>query len=145
VKKVSQVATAAVAFVTLSCLGMAWAGSEMEKPPTRIDPADEASPTVGRFILPSELPTIPTVNTTPEPTAKATKVPAERTQTPTRKPVPATKKPTPKPTVTKPPAEETYYANCPALRKDHPSGVPKGHPAYRSGLDRDKDGWACEK
>lgn len=36
------------------------------------------------------------------------------------------------------------YKNCTELRKDHPSGVPKGHCAYQSRMDRDKDGWACE-
>ena len=36
------------------------------------------------------------------------------------------------------------YKNCTELRKDHPRGVPKGHCAYQSRMDRDKDGWACE-
>ena len=36
------------------------------------------------------------------------------------------------------------YRNCTELRKDHPGGVPKGHCAYQSRMDRDKDGWACE-
>ena len=36
------------------------------------------------------------------------------------------------------------YKNCTELRKDHPAGVPKGHCAYQSQMDRDKDGWACE-
>jgi hypothetical protein len=37
------------------------------------------------------------------------------------------------------------YRNCTQMRRDHPGGVPKGHPAYRSGLDRDRDGRACER
>ena len=36
------------------------------------------------------------------------------------------------------------YKNCTELRKDHPRGVPKGHCAYQTRMDRDKDGWACE-
>ena len=36
------------------------------------------------------------------------------------------------------------YKNCTELRKNHPRGVPKGHCAYQSRMDRDKDGWACE-
>ena len=36
------------------------------------------------------------------------------------------------------------YRNCTELRKDHPGGVAKGHCAYQSRMDRDKDGWACE-
>lgn len=42
-------------------------------------------------------------------------------------------------------AEAEYYANCTALREEHPRGIPQGSPGYRSALDRDKDGWACER
>ena len=37
------------------------------------------------------------------------------------------------------------YANCTALRRDHPNGVGRGHCAYQPRMDRDKDGWACER
>lgn len=37
------------------------------------------------------------------------------------------------------------YRNCTELRRDHPRGVPRGHCAYQSRMDRDKDGWACER
>ncbi len=37
------------------------------------------------------------------------------------------------------------FANCTELRKKYPNGVPKGHPAYQDKMDRDKDGYACEK
>jgi hypothetical protein len=50
-------------------------------------------------------------------------------------------KPKPKP---KPKPKIEYFGNCKALRVKYPHGVPKGHPAYRPGLDRDHDGWACE-
>lgn len=36
------------------------------------------------------------------------------------------------------------FKNCTALKEYYPSGVKKGHPAYASKHDRDKDGWACE-
>ena len=36
------------------------------------------------------------------------------------------------------------YRNCTELRRDYPSGVRRGHCAYQSRMDRDKDGWACE-
>lgn len=36
------------------------------------------------------------------------------------------------------------YRNCTALRRDHPSGVRRGHCAYQRRMDRDNDGWACE-
>ena len=37
------------------------------------------------------------------------------------------------------------YRNCTALRADHPNGVRRGHCAYQSRMDRDNDGWACER
>lgn len=67
----------------------------------------------------------------------------------TPKPKPKrTTKDTPRPTrkATTAPTEDRneYYANCTAMRRDYPNGVRSGHPAYRSGLDRDRDGRACE-
>lgn len=44
-----------------------------------------------------------------------------------------------------PVVQQEYFSNCTELRKVYSSGVPSGHPAYRSKLDRDKDGWACER
>jgi hypothetical protein len=38
-----------------------------------------------------------------------------------------------------------YFANCTELRKVYPNGVPAGHPAYQSKLDRDNDNYACER
>ena len=37
------------------------------------------------------------------------------------------------------------FKNCTELRKVYPSGVPAGHPAYQSKMDRDKDNYACER
>ena len=43
------------------------------------------------------------------------------------------------------PAQSTEnYRNCTELRQDYPDGVRRGHPAYRSNMDRDNDGHACE-
>jgi micrococcal nuclease len=53
----------------------------------------------------------------------------------------AQKKPKPKPV--KPRVE--FFANCKALNRKYPNGVPIGHPAYRPKLDRNKDKWACER
>ncbi|OCS88408.1 S-layer homology domain-containing protein [Caryophanon tenue] len=69
-------------------------------------------------------------------------------------PTPAPTKPAPAPT--KPtgdinsgtyviPGAPTGFKNCTALREYYPSGVQKGHPAYDTKHDRDKDNWACEK
>ncbi|MGG2111890.1 S-layer homology domain-containing protein [Lysinibacillus pakistanensis] len=38
-----------------------------------------------------------------------------------------------------------YFKNCTELNKVYPSGVQEGHPAYDKKMDRDGDGWACEK
>ncbi len=38
-----------------------------------------------------------------------------------------------------------HFQNCTELRKVYPKGVPAGHPAYQPKMDRDKDGWACER
>lgn len=38
-----------------------------------------------------------------------------------------------------------YFQNCTELTKVYPNGVPEGHPAYQAKMDRDKDGYACER
>jgi len=42
-------------------------------------------------------------------------------------------------------SESESFQNCTELRKKYPSGVASDHPAYQSKMDRDKDGFACEK
>ena len=37
------------------------------------------------------------------------------------------------------------YRNCTALRRDHPTGVRRGHCSYQRRMDRDNDGRACER
>ncbi|MBD7985171.1 thermonuclease family protein [Sporosarcina sp. Sa2YVA2] len=71
---------------------------------------------------------------------------------PAKKPAapPAVSKPAPTPPAnTKNPVASTggseWFQNCTELRKKYPSGVPQGHPAYQSKMDRDKDGYACER
>lgn len=48
-------------------------------------------------------------------------------------------------TTTEPEVEEAYYANCDAARAAGVAPISKGQPGYRSGLDRDGDGIACDK
>ncbi|MER2009636.1 MULTISPECIES: excalibur calcium-binding domain-containing protein [unclassified Psychrobacillus] len=43
------------------------------------------------------------------------------------------------------PGAPTKFQNCKELNKVYPQGVKKGHPAYASKHDRDKDNWACER
>lgn len=48
-------------------------------------------------------------------------------------------------TTKKPSTSKTSFKNCTELRKVYPNGVPKGHKAYDPKMDRDKDGYACER
>ncbi|GAA0813371.1 excalibur calcium-binding domain-containing protein [Spirilliplanes yamanashiensis] len=41
-------------------------------------------------------------------------------------------------------AESVYYANCAAAERAGAAPLYRGDPGYRSGLDRDNDGDACE-
>nr|WP_285853096.1 thermonuclease family protein [Sporosarcina luteola] len=50
--------------------------------------------------------------------------------------------PTPSPSVS---SGQEWFQNCTELRKKYPNGVPQGHAAYQSKMDRDKDGYACER
>lgn len=51
-----------------------------------------------------------------------------------------------KSTTTKPSTgSQQNFANCTELRKVYPNGVPKSHKAYQDKMDRDKDGYSCEK
>ena len=83
----------------------------------------------------------PTPTSTPAPTPSSTPLP---TQTPT--PVP-TVAPTTAPTaapVTAAPTQSTYYANCTAAKQAGAAPIHRDEAGYRSALDRDNDGIACE-
>lgn len=63
-------------------------------------------------------------------------------------PPPTTEKPAP-PAYTPPPAQapppaEVYYKNCAAARAAGAAPLHRGQPGYRTALDRDNDGIACE-
>lgn len=86
--------------------------------------------------------------------ATTTTTEAETTTTTTK---PTTKKPTTTIRVTTKPPQTTiattatttgttavYYANCTAVRAAGVAPLYAGQPGYRSGLDRDSDGVACE-
>ena len=48
-------------------------------------------------------------------------------------------------TTTTEPQVGPYYANCDAVRATGVAPISEGQPGYRSGLDRDGDGIACDK
>lgn len=61
-------------------------------------------------------------------------------------PQPTATRPAVQPTATTPPApaKTVYYANCAAARAAGVAPLHRGEPGYRSALDRDNDGIACE-
>lgn len=87
-------------------------------------------------------------------TPTATKAPDAHTSTPApAKKTEAAKTPTPTPTPektstppkpAKPQSEDVHYKNCDAVRAAGKAPLHEGDPGYRAGLDRDKDGVACE-
>ncbi len=69
--------------------------------------------------------------------------------TPARTPAPTTPAPRPPLQATThapppPPPADVYYANCAAVRAAGRAPLRRGQPGYRSGLDGDSDGVACE-
>ncbi|WP_306744405.1 excalibur calcium-binding domain-containing protein [Saccharothrix yanglingensis] len=60
-------------------------------------------------------------------------------------PVPPAPEPAPQPAPRPdPPANAAHYANCAAARAAGAAPLYAGQPGYRSALDRDGDGVACE-
>jgi hypothetical protein len=51
----------------------------------------------------------------------------------------------PEPEPTDPPPAATYYKSCAEAKAAGAAPLHRGDPGYRSGLDRDGDGVACEK
>lgn len=74
----------------------------------------------------------------------ATKATATKKSNTTRKSIGNS---SPKTNTTPPPTSSgtEFFANCTELRKKYPHGVPSSHPAYQPKMDRDKDGYACER
>lgn len=95
---------------------------------------------------------------TPSPSPSPTPSPSPST-TPTPSPEPTTAEPSPEPTVDAPVEEPTpeppaqpepapqqaYYSSCREAKAAGAAPLYRGDPGYRSGLDRDGDGVACEK
>jgi hypothetical protein len=77
----------------------------------------------------------------PSPSAAA--VPVVPTPAVTTAPAPATTEPAPAETTEDEP-EDVYYKNCAAAKAAGAAPLRRGDPGYRSGLDRDGDGVACE-
>ena len=106
-------------------------------------PAPVPSPTV--TASPSPIPTTQAPPSQPplqplmqesEPTQEPEPTPEEETQAGGGAAAPAP--------VPEPKQETTYYDNCTAARAAGAAPLYRGEPGYRPGLDRDRDGIACE-
>lgn len=140
------------------------------RPTTTATPSAPATPTPTPTPTPTSTPTFTSTSTstatstststsepTPTPTATSEPTPtatptSEPTSTPTPTPTPtpvatptaaATPTAVPTPTATTS-APSAYYANCAAVRAAGEAPLYRGQPGYRSALDRDGDGVACE-
>ena len=134
-------------------------------------PAPVPSPTVTASPSPTPTPSpSPTPSPAPSPTLSPTPTPSPipTTQAPTSQPPlqplmqesEPTQEPEPESTpeeetqagggaaapapVPEPKQETTYYDNCTAVRAAGAAPLYRGEPGYRPGLDRDRDGIACE-
>lgn|SRR5574343_1058670 len=84
-------------------------------------------------------------NSTATPAAPVSPTPVPTSAKPAAKATPQPKVTTPKPARTTTAPASVYYANCAAVKAAGKAPLHRGQPGYRSGLDRDGDGVACEK
>ena len=83
----------------------------------------------------------PTPSASPSPTPSSSP-----SSSPTPSPEPTTAEPTPEPPAQPEPApQQAYYGSCREAKAAGAAPLYRGDPGYRSGLDRDGDGVACEK
>lgn len=80
-----------------------------------------------------------TEQTQTEQSAEQAQQTQQTTQAPALEPAPAPA-PAPQPA----PQQDVYYQNCTAARAAGAAPIYQGQPGYRSQLDRDHDGVACE-
>ena len=110
--------------------------------------ATPAVPTVTATVTATVTETATETVTTPGPTVTQTVTVKASAPKPTATPKAAApaplKAPSPKPAYTAPKPATAYYANCAAARAAGAAPLYRGDPGYRSGLDRDGDGVACE-
>lgn len=83
----------------------------------------------------------------PTPSASPSPTPSSSPSiTPTPSPEPTTAEPAPEPPAQPEPApQQAYYSSCRDAKAAGAAPLYRDDPGYRSGLDRDGDGVACEK
>lgn len=132
--KIFEVACAAfvgvLAWILETMIGFTVAHAVLAGPET-LDPVPSPVPSTTQAVRPN--PVVPSIDT------KSVPAPSPSSVKPTPKPKKTTKAPPP-------PREEpdTYYANCAEAHDANAAPLYRGDPGYRSGLDRDSDGVACE-
>lgn len=104
---------------------------------------EEPVPAASRSPVATVRPLVPQATATAPATAQVTVVPATAAPATPRPTEKATPKPTKRPATPKP-TTSVYYENCAAVRAAGKDPLYRGDPGYRSGLDRDNDGIACE-
>lgn len=107
--------------------------------------AASQSPTNNAASFPSLPPVTTTAEASPSVAAPA-RTEAKRAPVATKAPktaTPTTKTSAPVQRAVAPAA--AYYANCSAVKAAGKAPIKKGQPGYRSALDRDGDGTACDK
>lgn len=127
---------------------------------TAQDPAKGKTATSKTIKLTAKAKVAPTPSPSPT-TTSPSPTPTTTSPTPTPEPEPTSEAPAPAPEPAQPerheeapapvhqeqraPEPQTYYANCAAARAAGAAPIYQGQPGYRSGLDRDGDGIACDK
>ena len=96
-------------------------------------PTPSASPSPTPSSSPSSIPTPSPEPTTAEPTSEPT------VDAPVEEPAPEP------PAQPEPAPQQAYYSSCREAKAAGAAPLYRGDPGYRSGLDRDGDGVACEK
>jgi hypothetical protein len=143
------------AVIALSGLIHTAANGDAEESETPTPTTTTLSPALAATPKPSPTPTpkpSPTPTLTPEaepttepaPTSEAAAPAPELPPPPAPEPEPAAPEPPAPEPPAAPPAQDAYYANCAEARNAGAAPILRGQPGYRSGLDRDNDGIACE-
>lgn len=118
---------------TVVVLALAGACAAEEEPDPDSGPVEDSIPMVSTTTAPPETTAAPTTaaptTAKPQPLVATTAAP------------PATTATTAAPATT----AGVYYANCEEARAAGAAPIARGDPGYRSGLDRDGDGTACDK
>ena len=123
------------AVAVLTCCGGLLGIGIAAGPATEPDKAPEKA-------VAQEVPTV-AAPTTAAPAPEVSPVSPEPSPSPTTA-APTTAKPAAKPSPRKTTAPAVYYKNCDAVRAAGKAPLLRGQPGYRTGLDRDLDGEACE-